>query len=72
MLTLKIPVAAAIFAGALAASAGATYLVTKVTMQADLKVSCPAASTQSAVAPVRARSFPPLGNLPSTTGGKQW
>lgn len=72
MLTLKTPVAAAILVGTAAASAGAAYLVTKATMQANIALSCPGASSPTASAPVQTRHFPPLGNVPSTTGGKQW
>ena len=72
MLTLKTSVGAAILAGTAAASAGAAYLVTKATVQASVTMSCPASSAPSASPPVQSRSFPPLGNVPPTSGGKQW
>jgi hypothetical protein len=71
MLTLKTSVAAAILVGTAALSAGAAYLVTKSTMQASVAVSCPAPLASTAPS-AQSRAFPPLGNLPSTTGGKQW
>jgi hypothetical protein len=72
MLTLKTSVAAAILLSTAAASAGAGYLVTKATMQANVALRCPnvpAASTSGSAQP---QPFPPLGNVPSTSGGKQW
>lgn len=53
MLTLKASVAAAILAGAIAATAGITYVATKANMQ--VSVSCPPAAA-SAPSPVK----PPL------------
>jgi hypothetical protein len=72
MLTLKASVATAILVGTAAASAGAGYLVTNVTMRANVTLACPGASSPSVSTPTPAHSFPPLGNVPSTTGGKQW
>lgn len=68
MLTLKASVAAAVLAGTAAISAGAGYLVTKATMQANVALSCPSTSTKPA-APVRP-DLPP-GTVPSYKG-KQW
>ena len=72
MLTLKTSVAAAIFVGTATVSAGASYLVTKATMHANVTVNCPAPSEPRAAPATQAHAFPPLGNLPSTTGGKKW
>ena len=72
MLILKTSVAAAVLVGTAALSAGAAYLVTKAKMQADVTVSCPAPSASATAPPAQPRAFPPLGNLPSTKGGKQW
>lgn len=69
MLTLKTSVAAAILVGTAAISAGASYMVTKATMNAKVTVNCP---TPPITPPVQSHAFPPLGNLPSTTGGKKW
>jgi hypothetical protein len=68
MLILKTSIAAAILAGTVTISAGASYLVTKATMKANVTANCPA----TAPTPAQPRAFPPLGNVPSTTGGKQW
>ena len=72
MLTLKTSLAAAILVGTATLSAGAAYLVTRAKMQANVTVSCPAPPASAAAPPAQPRAFPPLGNLPSTTGGKQW
>ena len=71
MLTLKTSVAAAILLGTAAASAGAGYLV-KATMQANVVLHCPKLPAASASGSAQPRPFPPLGTVPSTTGGKQW
>jgi hypothetical protein len=67
MMTLKASVAAAVLAGAVTATAGITYVVTKASM--NVSVSCPA---PIAAAPPASRPFPPRGDVPPTTGGKQW
>jgi hypothetical protein len=72
MLSIKASVAAAIIAGTAAASAGTAYLVTRASLRADITASCLTTPTQSTRLPAQTRSFPPLGNVPSTTGGKQW
>jgi hypothetical protein len=68
MLTLKTSVAAAILVGTATVSAGASYFVTKATMHTNVTVNCPAPAAPS----TQSQAFPPLGNLPSTTGGKKW
>lgn len=72
MLTLKTSVAAAILVGTATLSAGATYLATKATIQANVALSCPAAPAPTVAPPAQSRPFPPLGNVRPTTGGKQW
>jgi len=72
MVTLKTSAAAAILVGTAALSAGAAYLATKLTMQANVTVSCPAPPASPVAPPAQSRAFPPLGNVPATTGGKQW
>jgi hypothetical protein len=68
MLTLKTSVAAAILAGTAAISAGASYVVTKATIQTRITVGCP---TPSASTPER-RGVP-LGGPPLPTNqGKKW
>jgi hypothetical protein len=67
MMTLRASVAAAIITGAVAGSAGITYVATKASM--NVTVSCPA---PAAAAPPASRPFPPRGDVPPTTGGKQW
>ncbi|MDT7952804.1 MAG: hypothetical protein RQ966_14975 [Acetobacteraceae bacterium] len=68
MLTLKISVAIVILAGTAAVAAGASYLVTRTTMQANVAVSCPAPVASAA----ENRSVP-LGGLPLPTNqGKKW
>jgi hypothetical protein len=66
-MTLRASVAAAILAGAVAGTAGITYVATKASINVSL--SCPA---PAAAAPPASRPFPPRGEIPSTTGGKQW
>ena len=53
--------------GTVVATAGATYVVTKANL--SVSVSCPPAA--AAVVP-QSRPFPPLGDVPPTTGGKKW
>jgi len=72
MVTLKTSVATAILVGIAALSADAAYLATKATMQANVTVSCPAPPARPVAPPAQSRAFPPLGNVPSSTGGKQW
>jgi hypothetical protein len=64
---LRASVAAAILAGAVAGTAGITYVVTKASVNVSL--SCPAPAT---TAPPASRPFQPRGEIPPTTGGKQW
>jgi hypothetical protein len=66
MLNVKVSIALAILAATAATSAGAGYLVTLATTQVNVSTHCPA-SPQS-----QSRGFLPLGDLPATTGGKQW
>jgi hypothetical protein len=72
MLTLKMSVAAAVLVATAAASAGTAYLVTKATMRTNIALSCPTTPRASTSISPQARPFPPLGNLPSTTGGQKW
>ena len=67
MMTLKASAAAAILVGVMAGAAGVTYVATKASM--NVSVSCPA---PVAAAPPASRPFPPRGDVPPTTGGKQW
>lgn len=67
MMTLKASVAAAILVGAVAGTAGITYVATKASM--DVSVSCPAPVAST---PPTSRPFPPRGDVAPTTGGKQW
>jgi hypothetical protein len=71
VLTLKASVAAAVLAGTALVSAGAGYAISRTTMTAQVAVSCPAPAVTAAPAPPT-RSFPPLGNLPATTGGQKF
>jgi hypothetical protein len=64
---MKASVAAAVLAGAVTATTGITYVATKASM--NVSVSCPA---PIAAAPPASRPFPPRGDVPPTTGGKQW
>jgi hypothetical protein len=64
MLTMKVSVAAAILAATAAAGAGAGCLVTLATTQVNVAMHCPVAADS--------RGFPPMGEKPSLTGGKQW
>jgi hypothetical protein len=66
MLTLKESVAAAILVGAVAATAGITYVATKTTVT----VSCP--SPPVAAAPPSASSALPTGAPVQPYHGKQW
>jgi hypothetical protein len=66
-MTLKATAAAAILVGAIAGTAGVTYIATKASM--NVSVSCQA---PVAAAPTTSRPFPPRGEVPPTTGGKQW
>jgi hypothetical protein len=66
MLTLKTSIAAAIVVGALAATAGITYTVTKTT----IAVGCPA-PTIMAPMPSGQSALPP-GNPAQPYHGKQW
>lgn len=68
MLTLKTSVAATILVGTAAIAAGASYLVTRTTMQANVAVSCPAPA-----APTVENRGVPLGGAPLPTNqGKKW
>jgi hypothetical protein len=71
MLTLRTSVAAAVLVGTAVASAGAGYLV-KATLEANVVLHCPNVPAASDSGSAQPRTFPPLGNVPSTTGGKQW
>ena len=72
MLNLKTSAAAAILAGTAASSAGSGYVIARVTTQTAVAVNCPSPAPPPASAPAQSRLQPPLGNLPATTGGKQW
>jgi len=72
MLTLKTSVAAAILAGTAAVSAGAGYVVSRATMTAQVVVSCPQPAPAAAPVAPQPKPFPPLGNLPPTTGGQKF
>lgn len=69
MLTLKASVAVAALIGTAIVSAGAGYFVSRVTMTTQVAVSCPQPASSNAP---QSKSFPPLGTLPPTTGGKQF
>lgn len=65
MLTLKTSVAAAILVGAMAATAGVTYVAART----SVSVSCPGAV---AATPPATRPDLPLGQLPPLHQGKQF
>jgi hypothetical protein len=68
VLTLKTSIALAILAGTATLSAGAGYLVTKATVQANVTGSCPGPT-----APTRENRNVPLGGPPLPTDqGKKW
>lgn len=67
MLTLKVSVAAAVLAGAIAATAGVTYIATKASMQ--VSVSCP---PTAASAPSPARPALPQGAPVPLNQGKTY
>ncbi len=71
MLTLKASMAVAILAGTALVSAGAGYAVSRATMTAQVSVVCPSLQAAPAVIP-QSKSFPPLGVVPSTTGGQKF
>jgi hypothetical protein len=64
MLTLKTSVAAAILVGSIAATAGATYVVTR----ASVTVSCPS----SPATPPQSRPDLPTGQLPPLHQGQKF
>lgn len=66
-MTIKASVATAILAAAVVGTAGVTYVATKASM--NVAVSCP---TPAAAVPPASRPFPPRGDVPPTSGGKQW
>lgn len=68
MLTLKASVAAAILAGTAVASAGASYVITRAAMRANVAVSCP----QPASAAADNRGVPLGGPSLPTNQGKKW
>lgn len=69
LLTLKASVAAAVLAGTALASAGAGYVVSRVTMTAQVAVSCPPPT--AAVQPQLPWALP-SGPVPKTTGGEKF
>ena len=70
MLNINATVAAVAFAGTVLASAGVGYVVSQATITTRVAVACPAsvAATPSTLV----KTFPPIGNLPSTTGGQKF
>lgn len=73
MLTLKTSVAATVLAGTALAFAGVGYVASQVTMTATAAVSCPAAQSATiSPSPQQSKAFPPLGNIPPTTGGQKF
>lgn len=68
MLTLKTSVAAAILAGAVAATAGATYVVTKASV--NVSVACPSAPTEAVPSGVKKPNLPEGTPLPMNRGEK--
>ena len=72
MLTLKASVAAAVLAGTALLSAGAGYAISRATLTEQVAVTCPQTPSAAVPAVPRPNAFPPLGNLPSTTGGQNF
>jgi hypothetical protein len=67
MMSLKASVVAAVLAGAVTATAGITYVVTKASM--NVSVSCPAPPVAASPA---ARPDLPLGQLPPLQQGQKF
>ena len=67
MMTLKASAAAAILIGAMAGTAGVTYVATKASM--SVSVSCP---TPTPAAPSATRPDLPLGQLPPLQQGQKF
>jgi hypothetical protein len=68
MLSLKTSVAVVILAGTAAVSAGASYVVTKASLHANVTTTCPTPATPSAD-----NRGVPLGGPPlSTNQGTKW
>jgi hypothetical protein len=67
MMTLKASVVAAILVGAVAGTAGVTYVATKASM--NVSVSCPAPAVAASPA---ARPDLPLGQLPPLQQGQKF
>ncbi len=68
MLTLKTSVVAAVLAGTVLATAGATYFATKATMQASVAVNCPV----PAVSNGQVKPDLPRGEAVPLKGYKSW
>jgi hypothetical protein len=70
MLTLKASVAALVLAGTALASAGAGYVVSRITMTAQVAVTCPAPAATASTAELP-HSLP-NGPAISATKGREW
>lgn len=68
MLTLKTSAAVAILAGAMAATAGATYVATKASV--NVSIACPSASAEPAQSGVKKPDLPEGAPLPMNQGKK--
>ena len=72
MLTLKVSVVAAVLASIAVMSAGAGYAISRANLTAQVTTTCPQPTTADAHAAPQSRAFPPLGDLPPTTGGQKF
>lgn len=69
---MKASVAASILAITAAVSAGAGFVGSRAMMTAQVEVNCPQPSVATAPVAPQSKPFPPLGNLPATTGGQKF